>query len=152
MTVVGTFFNMVVTTAAAYGLSKTELPGHRIMMWFVIMPMLFSAGLLPTYMLIKDIGLLNSVWVMVVMGLVSPFNLILLRNFFWSIPTEVEEAARLDGASVVGVGDRDGVSHACLRFQRRGARRRPVYRAGQRPRFAVTALRSASTRDFTLDA
>lgn len=99
VTVVGTFFNMVVTTAAAYGLSKTELPGHRIMMWFVIMPMLFSAGLLPTYMLIKDIGLLNSVWVMVVMGLVSPFNLILLRNFFWSIPTEVEEAARLDGAS-----------------------------------------------------
>ncbi|MGC4105861.1 MAG: carbohydrate ABC transporter permease [Thermomicrobiales bacterium] len=99
VTVVGTALNMVVTTAAAYGLSKTDLPGHRIMMWFVIMPMLFSAGLLPTYMLIKDIGLLNSVWVLVVWGMVSPFNLILLRNFFWSIPQEVEEAARLDGAS-----------------------------------------------------
>ena len=98
-TVVGTFCNMVVTTAAAYGLSKTDLPGHRLMMWFVIIPMLFSAGLLPTYMLIKDVGLLNSVWVLVVWGLVSPFNLILLRNFFWSIPSEIEEAARLDGAS-----------------------------------------------------
>lgn len=98
-TVVGTFFNMVVTTMAAYGLSKTELPGHRYMMWMVILPMLFSAGLLPTYMLIKDVGLLNSIWVLVIWGLVSPFNLILLRNFFWSIPTEIEEAARLDGAS-----------------------------------------------------
>lgn len=98
-TVMGTFLNMVVTTMAAYGLSKTDLPGHRLMMWFVIMPMLFSAGLLPTYMLIKDIGLMNSVWVLVVWGMVSPFNLILLRNFFWSIPQEIEEAARLDGAS-----------------------------------------------------
>ena len=99
VTVVGTFFNMAVTTMAAYGLSKTDLPGHKIMMWFVILPMLFSAGLLPTYMLIKDVGLLNSIWVLVVWGLVSPFNLILLRNFFWSIPAEIEEAARLDGAS-----------------------------------------------------
>lgn len=99
VTVVGTALNMAVTTMAAYGLSKTDLPGHRIMMWFVIMPMLFSAGLLPTYMLIKDVGLLNSVWVLVIWGMVSPFNLILLRNFFWSIPQEVEDAARLDGAS-----------------------------------------------------
>jgi putative aldouronate transport system permease protein len=98
-TVVGTLFNMIVTTMAAYGLSKTDLPGHRFLMWAVILPMLFSAGLLPTYMLIRDVGLLNSVWVLVVWGLVSPFNLILLRNFFWSIPDEIEDAARLDGAS-----------------------------------------------------
>lgn len=98
-TVFGTLFNMIVTTMAAYGLSKTDLPGHRFLMWAVILPMLFSAGLLPTYMLIRDVGLLNSVWVLVVWGLVSPFNLILLRNFFWSIPDEIEDAARLDGAS-----------------------------------------------------
>jgi putative aldouronate transport system permease protein len=99
VTVVGTIANMVVTTTAAYGLSKTYVPGHRFMMWFVIVPMLFSAGLLPTYILMKDLGLLNSIWVMVISGLVSPFNLILLRNFFWSIPPELEEAAKLDGAS-----------------------------------------------------
>jgi putative aldouronate transport system permease protein len=99
VTVVGTLLNMIVTTTAAYGLSKTYIPGHRFLMWVVIMPMLFSAGLLPTYILMKDLGLLNSVWVMVIAGLVSPFNLILLRNFFWSIPPELEDAARLDGAS-----------------------------------------------------
>ncbi len=99
VTVVGTLLNMLVTTAAAYGLSKTYIPGHKILMWLVIIPMLFSAGLLPTYIMIKDIGLLNSIWVLVLWGLVSPFNLILLRNFFWSIPPELEDAARLDGAS-----------------------------------------------------
>jgi len=99
VTVVGTLFNMIVTTMAAYGLSKTHIPGHRFLMWMVIVPMLFSAGLLPTYILMKDLGLLNSVWVMVISGLVSPFNLILLRNFFWSIPPELEDAAKLDGAS-----------------------------------------------------
>ena len=98
-TVVGTFLNMLVTTMAAYGLSKTEIPGHRFLMWLVIIPMLFSAGLLPTYILLKDLGLLNSIWVLVIPGMVSPFNLILLRNFFWSIPPELEDAARLDGAS-----------------------------------------------------
>ena len=99
VTLVGTFLNMVVTTMAAYGLSKTEIPGHKFLMWLVIVPMLFSAGLLPTYILMKDLGLLNSIWVLIIPGLVSPFNLILLRNFFWSIPPELEDAARLDGAS-----------------------------------------------------
>lgn len=99
VTVAGTFSNMVVTTLAAYGLSKTYIPGNRLLMWFVILPMLFGAGLLPTYILLKDLHLLNSIWVMVLMGLVSPFNLILLRNFFWSLPPELEEAARIDGAS-----------------------------------------------------
>ncbi|MGH2533023.1 MAG: carbohydrate ABC transporter permease [Thermomicrobiales bacterium] len=99
VTVVGTFLPLVFTTTAAYGLSKTDLPGHKVLMWIIILPMLFSAGLIPTYMLIKDIGLLDSIWVLVIWGLVSPFNVILMRNFFWSIPSEVEDAARMDGAS-----------------------------------------------------
>lgn len=99
VTLAGTFLNLVVTTAAAYGLSKTYLPGYRILMWLVVIPMLLSAGLIPTYMLIKDIRLLDSIWVLVLWGLVSPFNLILMRNFFWSIPTELEDSARMDGAS-----------------------------------------------------
>lgn len=99
VTVVGTFLNMVVTTGAAYGLSKTYIPGHRILMWLVIIPMLFGAGLIPTYMQIKNLHLLDSIWILVLWGLVSPFNLILMRNFFWSIPPELEESARMDGAS-----------------------------------------------------
>ena len=99
VTVVITFLNLDFTTSAAYGLSKTYLPGYRILMWMVVVPMLLSAGLIPTYILIKDIGLLDSIWVLVVWGLVSPFNLILMRNFFWSIPQELEDSARMDGAS-----------------------------------------------------
>ena len=103
VTVVGTFLNLVFTTTAAYGLSKTYLPGHRILMWLVIIPMLFSAGLIPTYIQIKNLGLLDSVWILVLWGLVSPFNLILMRNFFWSIPPELEDSARMDGASDIRV-------------------------------------------------
>lgn len=96
---VGTFFNLLFTVSAAYGLSKTHLPGYRFLMWLVIIPMLLSAGLIPTYLLIKDLHLINSIWVLVFVGLVSPFNLILMRNFFWTIPGEIEESAVIDGAS-----------------------------------------------------
>ncbi|MBM7787365.1 carbohydrate ABC transporter permease [Tenggerimyces flavus] len=98
-TVVGTGLNLLLTTTAAYGLSKTSIPGYRLLMWIVILPMLIGAGLIPTYLLLKSLGLINSIWVLVFMGLVSPFNLILMRNFFWSIPNELEESARIDGAS-----------------------------------------------------
>lgn len=99
VTVVGTALNLFLTTTAAYGLSKTYIPGYRFLMWLVIVPMLFGAGLIPTYMLLKGLGLINSIWVLIVVGLVSPFNLILMRNFFWSLPPEIEESARIDGAS-----------------------------------------------------
>jgi putative aldouronate transport system permease protein len=99
VTVVGTALNLFFTTTAAYGLSKTYIPGYRFLMWLVIIPMLFGAGLIPTYLLLKGLGLINSIWVLIVVGLVSPFNLILMRNFFWSLPGEIEESARIDGAS-----------------------------------------------------
>jgi putative aldouronate transport system permease protein len=98
-TVVGTFFNLVFTTSAAYALSKTYLPGYRVLMWIVIIPMLVSAGLIPTYLLVRDLHLIDNIGVLVFVGLVSPFNLVLMRNFFWSLPPELEESATLDGAS-----------------------------------------------------
>lgn len=103
VTVVGTFLNLVFTATGAYGLSKTHIPGHRILLWLVIIPMLFGAGLIPMYILLKNIGLLDSVWVLIIPQLVAPFNLILMRNFFWSIPESLEESARIDGASDLGV-------------------------------------------------
>jgi putative aldouronate transport system permease protein len=99
VTVVGTFLNLVFTATGAYGLSKTHIPGHKFLLWIVIIPMLFGAGLIPMYILLKNIGLLNSVWVLIIPQLVAPFNLILMRNFFWSIPESLEESARIDGAS-----------------------------------------------------
>lgn len=98
-TVVGTALNLVFTTTGAYGLSKTNIPGHKFLMWLVVIPMLLGAGLIPMYILLKNIGLLNSVWVLIIPSLVSSFNLILMRNFFWSIPESLEESARIDGAS-----------------------------------------------------
>ncbi|WP_274362892.1 carbohydrate ABC transporter permease [Paenibacillus thermotolerans] len=99
VTAAGTLLNMVFTTAAAYGLSKTRVPGHKFFMWLIIIPMLIGAGLIPQYILYKDLGMLNSLWVLIIPGLVSPFNFILMRNFFWSIPQEMEESAYMDGAS-----------------------------------------------------
>jgi putative aldouronate transport system permease protein len=98
-TVVGTACNLTFTVSAAYALSKVYLPGYRLLMWIVIVPMLISAGLIPTYLLIRDLHLIDNIWVLVFVGLVSPFNLVLMRNFFWSLPPELEESALLDGAS-----------------------------------------------------
>ncbi|MCZ8511650.1 carbohydrate ABC transporter permease [Paenibacillus filicis] len=98
-TVVGTFLNLLFTVFSAYGLSKTYLPGHKYMLWFVIFPMLFGAGLIPHYILLKNLGLINNIWVLVINGLVSPFNLILMRNFFWNLPDGLEESATIDGAN-----------------------------------------------------
>ncbi|MFC4807742.1 carbohydrate ABC transporter permease [Paenibacillus sp. GCM10023250] len=97
--VMGTFLSLVFTATGAYGLSKTHIPGHRLLLWLVIIPMLFGAGLIPMYILLKNLGLLNSVWVLILPKLVAPFNLILMRNFFWSIPESLQESAQLDGAS-----------------------------------------------------
>ncbi|SFI38416.1 putative aldouronate transport system permease protein [Paenibacillus sp. UNC496MF] len=97
--VMGTFLSLVFTATGAYGLSKTHIPGHRLLLWLVIIPMLFGSGLIPMYILLKNLGLLNSVWVLILPKLVAPFNLILMRNFFWSIPESLEESAQLDGAS-----------------------------------------------------
>ncbi|MFC5647594.1 carbohydrate ABC transporter permease [Paenibacillus solisilvae] len=99
VTVVGTFLNLVLTASAAYGLSKTYVPGYKFFIWVVIIPMLIGAGLIPQYMLLKNLGMLNTLWVLIIPGLISPFNFILMRNFFWSIPQELEESAFIDGAS-----------------------------------------------------
>lgn len=98
-TVVGTFCNLVFTACAAYALSKTYLPGYRFLMWLIIIPMLISAGLIPTYLTIRSLHLIDNLSVLIVVGLVSPFNLVLMRNFFWNLPPELEESAFIDGAS-----------------------------------------------------
>ncbi|MFC5406600.1 carbohydrate ABC transporter permease [Cohnella soli] len=99
VTVTGTLLNLLFTVTGAYGLSKTNIPGHRFLLWWTIVPMLFGAGLIPFYLLLKELHLINSLWAMILPGLVAPFNLILMRNFFWSIPDELEECVKIDGAT-----------------------------------------------------
>ena len=101
-TVVGTFLQMVVTTAAAFALSRRTLPGRRWLMLLFIFPLYFSGGLIPTYLVVKDTGLINTVWALIIPSLVGYYNLILGRNYFEnSIPEEIFESATVDGASVI---------------------------------------------------
>jgi len=98
VTVFGTLLNLMFTITGAYALSKTQVPGHKLMLWMIVIPMLFGAGLIPMYILLKELHLLNTIWVLILPKLVAPFNMILMRNFFWSIPDGLEESARIDGA------------------------------------------------------
>src|SRR5690606_15554395 len=98
-TVVGTLLSLVFMCMAAYPLSRKHLPHRGFYTTFIIITMFFSGGLIPTYLLIKSLGLINSVWVYIIPGLVNTFNLIILRNFFMGIPSELEDSAKIDGAN-----------------------------------------------------
>lgn len=103
ITVVGTLINMLITTMAAYVLSKKELKGQRVLMFLMVFTMMFSGGIIPTYIIVKDLHLMNSLWAMILPSAVSTYNLIILRNFFLDLPLELEEAALLDGCTEMGV-------------------------------------------------
>jgi putative aldouronate transport system permease protein len=98
ITVVGTALNLLFTTTAAYVLARRDLPGASFFMVLIVVTMLFNAGIIPGYILIRSLGLINSVWAMILPGLVSAFYLILMRNFFWSVPDGLVESAKIDGA------------------------------------------------------
>jgi putative aldouronate transport system permease protein len=99
-TVIGTALGMFVMLLSAYALSKekTSLQGRSIYMWYFVFTMLFNGGLIPTYIVISKLGLINSFWSLVLPVLVGAYNVILLLNFFRSLPKELEEAALIDGA------------------------------------------------------
>ncbi len=82
---------------------KKNLKGHRILMFLAVFTMMFSGGIIPTYIVVKDLHLMNSLWSMVLPSAVNTYNLIVLRNFFADLPAELEEAALLDGCTDVGV-------------------------------------------------
>jgi len=99
ITLIGTAVNMVMTTTLAYGLSRPSVPGSRFVLALVLFTFLFSAGIIPNYLLVKQLGLLNSFASLILPGAITAFNLVILRQFFMSIPEELLESARLDGAS-----------------------------------------------------
>ncbi|MCA1667901.1 MAG: carbohydrate ABC transporter permease [Thermomicrobia bacterium] len=99
LTLIGTAINMLMTVTMAYGLSRPGVPGSRLILALVLLTLLFSAGLIPNYLLVKQLGLINSYGSLVLPGVISAFNLVILRQFFMSLPAELIESARLDGAS-----------------------------------------------------
>ena len=99
VTIVGTSLNMIFSVTAAYVLSKKRLMGRRFFLSAILFTMLFSGGLIPTYLVICDLGLYNSVWSMILPTLISTYYLIIMKNYFASLPPSLEEAARIDGAN-----------------------------------------------------
>lgn len=98
ITVVGTFVNLLFTSTMAYALTRSIL-GQRFFLFMVLFTFLFSAGMIPTYLVVKATGLLDSIWALILPVAISPFNLIVMRQFFLSIPYELNEAALIDGAN-----------------------------------------------------
>ncbi|NOU97190.1 ABC transporter permease subunit [Paenibacillus sp. LMG 31456] len=99
----GTALSLVVTAALAYGLSRKRLQGRRIIMLLILITLLFSPGLIPPYLLIRDLGLINSIWSLILPVLTSGWYVILMKSFFDSIPVELEESAVIDGSTDIGV-------------------------------------------------
>lgn len=97
-TIAGTFIGVTVNIFAAYALSKKDLVGRKVLMWLFVFTMFFNGGLVPTFITIKDFGLYNTFWVMVLPFSVSVYNIIVARTFFENtIPAELNDAAKIDG-------------------------------------------------------
>lgn len=103
ITVVGTALNMLLTTLMAYPLSRMDLPGRKVLLFAVLFTMLFGAGLIPTFLIVKATGLLDTVWAMIVPGAVWAFNVLIMKTFFEGLPQELVDAARVDGAGEFGI-------------------------------------------------
>ncbi|OCT12973.1 ABC transporter permease [Paenibacillus pectinilyticus] len=96
---IGTAINMILTILTAYPLSKGWLGGRKIILLFIIFTMIFQAPMVPMYILVKSLGLLNSIWSLIIPGALSAFNMMLCITFMRSLPEELFEAARVDGMS-----------------------------------------------------
>lgn len=98
LTIVGTLLNLLLTCLMAYPLSKRGLPGRRWLTLLVVIPLIFNGGIIPTYLMVKATGLLNTVWAMIIPNAIWSFNVLIMKGFFEGLPEELFEAARLDGA------------------------------------------------------
>lgn len=103
ITVVGTITNLAFTLSMAYSLSRRDLMGRNAIMNLVIFSMLFSGGLIPFYLVVRELGMVNSYAAVIVPGAISAFNLIIIKNFFQQLPAGLEESARIDGCTEMGV-------------------------------------------------
>lgn len=101
--IAGTFVNMLFTATMAYPLSKSWLRGRNLVLNVIIVTMLFSGGMIPNYLVVKNLQLLDSYWALILPGAINAFNLIIIKNFFQELPQELEEAAKIDGCSDVGI-------------------------------------------------
>jgi putative aldouronate transport system permease protein len=103
LTVIYTVVCMFLTICAAYPLTKKRLIGRNFLLTALVFTMYFSGGLIPSYILVKNLGLMNTVWSLVLPGAMSVFNMIILKTFFTNLPESLEESAAIDGCSDLGI-------------------------------------------------
>ncbi|MBD2867086.1 carbohydrate ABC transporter permease [Paenibacillus arenilitoris] len=103
ITVVGTLINLAFTSLMAYPLSKPRLRGRNPILLGVLITMLFSGGMIPTYFVVNGLNLTNTLWSLMIPSAISAFNLIVLKNFFQQIPDGLEDSAKIDGCNDLGV-------------------------------------------------
>jgi putative aldouronate transport system permease protein len=96
---IGTLVNVIMTSAFAYPLSIRGLPGKKIFVTFVFVTMIINGGLIPTFLLIKGLGMYNTMYALILPGAISAYNMFIMRNYFLTIPAELTESAIIDGAS-----------------------------------------------------
>lgn len=94
---------MVATSFMAYALSRKYLHGRKFFNFIIVFTMLFSGGMIPSFILIKSLGLIDSLWALILPSIVSAYNMIIMRNFFQGIPDSLEESAKMDGCTDWGV-------------------------------------------------
>lgn len=98
LVLVGVPLNMLLTTVLAYGTSRGDYPGKKIIIGGILFTMLFNGGIIPLYLQMKELGLTNTIWAVVLAGTVNVFYFVIMRNYFQSLPESLIESARLDGA------------------------------------------------------
>lgn len=98
VTLVGTLLSIIFTAVTAYPLSKRHLPGISFFMVLFVFTMLFSGGLIPNYLLMRQLHLVNNLWVLILPGLIGVFNMLIIKSYYEGLPEALEESARIDGA------------------------------------------------------
>jgi len=99
ITAAGTALSLALTSMCAFPLSVRKLPGQPFFTYMLIIPMMFSGGIVPGYLLIKYLGIMNTYWALIIPGCIGGWNMLLIRNYYWSVPDSLPESARIDGAS-----------------------------------------------------
>lgn len=103
LTVVGVVLNMIFTICAAYPLSKKHLDGRKFILMMITFTMMFNGGMIPTFILVKKLHLINSYWALWGLGLISTYNMFVMKTFFEGIPSSLEESASIDGANDIQI-------------------------------------------------
>lgn len=102
-TLAGTLLGLVLSTLGGYVLIQFEMPGRNLLAYFLLFTMIFSGGMIPEYLVMKQLGLVDNLWILVLKHGMNVYNLVLMRNFFEGVPASLYEAAKIDGCSPMGI-------------------------------------------------